>query len=352
MTLALLFSLSPVFITVRNSRFVNWLSISFAFILFGWCCSTPDTDIYLGRYYNWDSWMINITEPIYTYTMEFFNLLGFSYQSFFIIIALLFITCFYVLVRKLTDKVSYVTGLMLVSIFPMIITLQRSSYAFCFVFIGFYCLFFCTTTLYKVFIFAIFITIASLIHSMCVMYFIFCFFYFVNQKKIYKYVAICIIGIIIGMSMVNFLMNEFLSFLNMTNKAEMLESSSQTGNTLIRYILAILRVLSVVILPIGLNFILKKKYNTEINNFDQKILTINIASLIFCPLLYVLHDIYRIYYVIAIINFCLATHYLKYNQCRWYSLLCCFNIGYWFIYRPYFVNVFVQVYSNNLILDF
>ena len=141
MTLALLFSLFPIFITIRNSRFVNCLSIIFAFVLFGWCCSTPDTDIYLGRYYNWDGWMMNITEPIYTYTVKFFNQLGFSYQSFFILIAFMFITCFFVLVRKLTSKVSYVTGLMLVSIFPMLITLQRSSYAFCFVFLGFYCYF-------------------------------------------------------------------------------------------------------------------------------------------------------------------------------------------------------------------
>lgn len=353
MTFVLLALLVPIFIVNVKFEFKDSLSIVFAFLLFGWCCSTPDWGVYQTRYYNWDGYMIDLTEPLYTKTMQLLNYWNFEFQSVYITIAFAFIIGFTFLVRKLTFNISYVVGLMLISIFPMIISMQRSAYAFCFVFFAFYALFFADSLWIKVTLFSACIVTATLIHSMCIMYFVFLGAYFIKDKTIYKYIKIAIPITIFFLGVIQYFMSDFFVFLDMSKKMDMLNNAlDQTSSITKRTFLANLKVLSVIALPIGLNYLLKIKYNQRFTAFDNMVLKLNIAGLIFCPLLYLAHDICRLFYVIAIIDFCVASHYLKYKYCKWYSIFCCFNIGYWFIYRPYFEDVFVQIYSNNLLFDF
>jgi hypothetical protein len=185
------------------------------------------------------------------------------------------------------------------------------------------------------------------------MYFVFLGAYFIKDKVIYKYIKIAIPIAILFLGIIQYYMSDAFEYFDMSKKLDMINKDLEKSTSVtIRTILANLRVLSVVALPIGLNYLLKKKYDQQLTAFDNMVLKLNVAGLIFCPLLYLEHDIYRLFYVIAIIDFCVASHYLKYKYCKWYSIICCFNIGYWFIYRPYFETVFIQVYSNNLLFDF
>ena len=354
MTLLLVLILVPFFISINNSKLINIISLLFGFLLYGFCIHTNDTSIYMNRYYAWDdSWRIKITEPLYTWTVILFRNINFSFQEFFFIIAAVFVICFAFFVNKLTNKISYVVGLTLISIYPMLITLQRSSYAFSFVFLAFYFLLFSSRKIVKITLFTTFIAISSLIHSMCIMFFLFGLAYFIDFKRIQKYTIITTIVIIMAISIMNTLFHSFFTFINMEEKYKMLSEHADTVKDIVKStILALLRVLSVIALPIGIKYILTKNYKTQLSTTDNIIFKLNFVGLLFCPLLYISHDIYRIFYPFAIMNFCLASHYLTYNYCKWYSLFCCLNIGYWFIYRPCFDHVFIEVYTHNYIFDF
>ena len=258
----------PFFIGLKGIKIIDYFSLIFAFLLFGWCGSTPDTDVYLFRYYSWDeNWINEITEPLYTQTVCVFNLIGFSYQEFFISVSLLFICCYYLFIKKMTNQISYVTGLMLVSIYPMLITLQRNTYAFCFVFIAFCCLLFCKKNIVKGILFSLFILLATLIHSLCCLYLLFAVAYYVNEKKIIIYT---LIGVAILSSIISILplfVNDVFDLFGIAAKSELF-FSDETGDIKASF-LAFLRVVSVLILPLGLNIILKQRYNAELVNIDK-----------------------------------------------------------------------------------
>lgn len=355
MTLLLLSILIPLFINVNNSKFINIFSLFFSFLLFGFCVHTNDTSIYLNRYYDWDnSWRLDITEPLYTWTVAFFRELNFSYQDFFCVVAAVFVICLTIFINKLTKKISYVVGFILLSIYPMLVTLQRTTYSFCFVLLAFYCLFFCRKSFIKAGLFSVLIIMSSMIHSMCILFLIFGVAYFIETQRLKKYLIIAFVSLVIFVSLINILFQQFFSYLNMSEKYDLImtQHSGDARDTFVITVLAILRVLSVIVLPIGIDKILSRNYKVALSVSDRYILKLNYVGFLLCPLVYIEHDFYRILYPFAIMNFCLASHYLKYNYCKWYSLFCCLNIGYWFIYRPAFEHVFLEVYSNNSIFDF
>lgn len=141
-----------------------------------------------------------------------------------------------------------------------------------------------------------------------------------------------------------------MSYVNLEDKMELfLGDTEDSENRTVSFILAALRLVSVIALPVGISKLLEKKGKIVLSDEDNKIVLMNVLSLYLLPLLYLSHDLYRIMYVFAIMDFCMATHYIRYKKIFLYTILCAVNIGYWFIWRPYFKDVFLTAFTDNLL---
>ena len=129
-------------------------------------------------------------------------------------------------------------------------------------------------------------------------------------------------------------------FLGDTNNGE--------GSKVIQFILAALRCLSVLVIPFGIKYLDKK---IIYNNIEEKILDVNLILFSLIPMLFISHDLYRVFYVISIVNFCMISKYLYRKKILYFAIFCGINIGYWFYIRPYFEKTFWTIFTNNLILD-
>lgn len=321
-------------------------------IIFGWNDNNPDKEIYRTRFELYDDWMSNITEPLYTFTISIFHQADVSFQGSYIIISLFFLSILSFYICKTCKYKSFVLALILISVYALIVVLFRMTYAITFVLIGMY--FFIHSkfsTRIKSLIMAIFITLASLVHSMCIIYFLLFIPYFINKRnlKLCFFIYIPITFILIGF-IEHSLLPSIMNKMNLDQKMDIfLGDTNNTQNKYIQYILASLRVISVIILPLGISYIADKTKSIKIAPKDKKIIDINWFSLFIIPLLYISHDLYRIMFILVIIDFCMASNYIRHRSILLYTIVCACNIGYWFIWRPYFENVFLAVFTSNLL---
>ena len=280
--------------------------------------------------------------------MHVFHIFNLDYKYVTICLSFFILTSIFYFIKKNTFNYNFAIGLFLLSIFTFLVVLLRTSYAIAFILLGFNILL-NSKSKYKDIYYIILVIIGSCIHVMCILYLLYFIPYKVSKRKLIKLGYIYFIISVFSISFIaTGLLPTLMEYLGLTQKAQIfLADTDQETNKVIQYILAFLRLLSVIILPIGLNLILKKR--TYIYSIDKIIITFNWFSLFIAPLLYISHDLYRLLYVIVIMNFCMASHYMKYDKCYYYTLFCSINIGYWFIWRPYFKEVFLDIFTNNFI---
>lgn len=342
----------------KNSQKAFSLSFFYLWMVFGLSSYTIDRSIYEGRYYNYDGqWINSITEPFYTFTMWFFHELNFDLVDVYLSLSFVFLCSLYFYVQYHAKNRCAVIAFILISIYPLQMCLLRTTYAFTFVLLGIHILLY-TKYKYRVIAFSILVLVGSLIHSVCILYSFILLPYFIPVKKHKMFFFICLCGAVFLIVSVASL-SELLAFVKIEDfdlgkKSEVfITNTAESSNRIITYLLALLRVLSVVLLPIGLFFILKLKRKLYLFSEDDKmLLSVNYFSLSFAPMLYVSHDFYRIFFVIAILNFCMASRLFYIRGCRTYIFLCVLNIGYWFIWRPYFKLGYWEVYINNYVYDY
>lgn len=347
-----------IFLCKKNSRMTFALSFLYLWMVFGLSSFTVDRGIYEGRYYDYDSqWMSSITEPLYTFTMWIFHQLNFDLVDLYLSLSFIFLCSLYFYIHHHAVNRCTTIAFILISIYPLQMCLLRITYAFTFVLLGIHILLY-TRYKYRVIAFFALLLVASLIHSVCILYSFMLLPYFIPVKKHKMIFLICLCGGILFTVSVESL-PELLAFMkiedfDLSKKSEVfLEDTASSSNRIITYLLALLRVLSVVLLPIGLFFILRLKRKLYLlTGNDRFILTVNYFSLLFAPMLYISHDLYRIFFVIAILNFCMASRLFYIRGCRTYVFVCVLNVGYWFIWRPYFKLAYWDVYMSNYVYEY
>ena len=334
----------------RKTKIVFFLSFLYLWFVFGWCSYTPDMEIYRWRYEEYDSeWMEMITEPGYSMAMGMFHKHGFHLPDIYIFISFFFLLSLYFYVYKSTKNRSAVIGLILISIYPLLVTLLRTTFAFTLDFIAFYILINYETKIRFLF-FSLLIVLATQIHSLSILYLVFMGALFIKGENLNKIVLIALGCSQVAITLASVLMPDVMAMFDMTEKTEQfMEDTEAEANKLVQFLLAVFRILSVVIIPFGIQFILKKK-NIVFSNKEKVIMDMNKVGLLVIPLLVISHDLYRVFFVFAVINFCFAANYMKNKRCFWFTLLAACNVGYWFIWRPYFEQVFYSVYTRNYLL--
>lgn len=337
----------------KRSKLLYTSALIFMWIIFGWCGEIADKEIYEARFYHYDeSWFQSITEPIYNYTIFLFHEYHISFQGSYIIISLLFLVSLTFYIKNTSKNIGFILALIMMSTYAMHVILLRTTYALSFVLIAMYILLYTKwSLLYKTISYTSLIIFASTIHFLCILYLPFLALLYLSSKNIWKCLWIYMPLAVLGMGgIATGLLPDFMNYFGMSEKMEIfLSNTNTTTNKLIQYILALLRVLSVIILPWGIIAYQKKNKAFSFDDIDKKIISLNIISLFIVPLLYISHDLYRIFYVLAIVNYCMATKYIRYPTILTFTILCALNIGYWFIWRPYF-NFFLDVFNNNLLL--
>lgn len=347
--------LIPLLIYLKKSRGAFIISSLFLFEVFGWSEDCPDRSSYEIRYEQYDDdFLLKVTEPLYTLTMKFFHALNLTFTDTVIVFALIFLISLYWFIKHTTRNTNIVVALFMISVFPFLIVLLRTTYALTFVLPAFYLILYKENTLKNRLWFALIIIIASMIHAMCVLYLVFLFPVNVNFVKIKKFVKVFlpIVFILIGfitLTVLPWLMN----LMGLSEKSELfMADTNSESNKLIQFILASFRVLSVIALPLGINYILRSKRNVQMTTAQKRILVVNWFSLLLIPLLAISHDLFRLMFVFCIINFAFASDFYKYKYCRYWTLFCTCNIGYWFIWRPYFHDVFFVTITHNRLIPF
>lgn len=336
----------------RRSYFLYVLSFLFMWFSFGWNTQNPDMEIYKYRFDTYNGWLETVTEPLYTWTMKYFHGVGITFQESYIIISFLFLCSLFFYISMATKNRNIVIALVLISTYCMLITLFRTTFATMFALVGLYVLIFGKMS--KVLRTSVFVgcmLMASCFHSLYYMYLPFAAALWLPRKVLIKYVAISIllISFFVG-AIATSLLPDFMSLINMGDKANLFlgDTEQAEGHKAIQFILAALRVFSVIIVPFSIRYIDK---HIKLRENEETILNLNILSLFIVPLLFISHDLYRVFYAISIVNFCMIANYVRNKKIYWFSILASFNVGYWFYIRPYFENTFVTIFTNNLIFD-
>lgn len=350
MLLAVLFLLIPLLFVKQKHITLYWFSFLYMWVIFGWCGQISDKGIYLMRFEDYDdSWMLAITEPLYTATMYLFHYLGISFQGTYIVVSFFFLSILFWYVNKVSRARNVVLALILISIYAMIVCMYRTTYSIAFIMLAMYVLVY-TKLYFKYVIFCCLVIVASCIHSMCILYMVYLLPFFFKKKTIYKWLYICIPLLVIGVGIIHSsILPNIMEAVGLGKKMELFIGDTEGGmDMIIKFVLAAFRLMSVIALPMGICRLLSRKKRV-VSEWDNKIVLMNILSLYLLPLLYLSHDLYRVMYVFAIMDFCMATHYIKDKRIFLYTILCAINIGYWFIWRPYFEMVFLPVFTDNLL---
>lgn len=358
MGLIFVFTAILVLLCKKNSKVAFFLSFFYLWMVFGLSSFTIDRGIYEGRYYNYDSqWMNSITEPLYSYTMELFHTFHFDLVDLYVTLSFIYLFSLYFFINKHAKNRCAVIAFILISIYPLQMCLLRTTYAFAFVLPAIHILLY-SRSKYRPIVFLLLLLVASLIHSVCIL-FGFMLLPYLFPKRLHKNLFIICFGAAVVFTVSLNSLPQLLSvvaieYFDLSKKSEVfLSDTNNTSHKAIQYILALLRVLSVVIIPIGLHFLLRLKKKLYL--FEEKdwlLLSINYFSLIFAPLLYISHDLYRIFFVIAILNFCMASRFFYVRGYRGYVFACVLNIGYWFIWRPYFKVAYWDTYMSNYVYQY
>lgn len=340
-----------LFLTKKNSNLIFLYGFFYLWLVFGWCTKPGDLEIYQDRYESWDSdFFQSITEPLYTWTIALFHYLKLDFWQSVIVLSFIFLLSLFSVIYKLTKNKNFVLALLLISIYPMLITLLRNTYSFSFSLFSFYFLLYGKPKV-KFLFFILFVFVATFIHSMNILFVLFLIPYINSYKTCYKF------------SFGGFIVTAILAFLytknssvvmgvfGMSSKSDLVLAANDmaTDSPIITFVLSVLKVLSIMALPIIFQRY-ADNHKIRLRSEEVAIIKFNIFGLVFLPLLILSFDIYRLFLLMAIINFCLLSRYIRIRWVYVATIIYALNIGYWVLYRHYFDRLFLGVFMNNAIL--
>lgn len=355
MLLILLIPMIILLLSFKRSKVVTFLGLLYMWIIFGFNSKNPDRSIYEDRYNFYDDWFESFTEPLFTFSMKTFNAFNFHFQALYLLVGAFFLLSAFIYIAKTTPNTSFVLGLILISTYAMHVVLIRTTYAIIFEILALYILLYGKFTLKcRLLIFLALTIIACLIHAMCVYYLLLLIPYFISRKKLISFLWLILpLTFIMLSKRSRENLPHIMSILGLMQKTEMV-LERENANKPIVFLLSSLRSLSVIIFPILYNWHNNHrpvKYRIVLSQVESRIININIFMLCFIPFLYLSHDLWRLLYIICIVNFCMISNHLKEKGMVLCSILYAVNIGYWFIWQPNFKDVMVAVFSNNFLTD-
>lgn len=335
-----------------KNRILLWLSFVYLWIVYFACTYTYDLDIYIDRYYFYDDWFAKITEPLYTSTMGFFHFLHMKFIHVQMTISFLFLSSLFYFIIRTTKLQCFVIAMILISSYSFLVDLQRSCYAFVFCFPAFLVLLNDHNPIRRTIVYVALILIATTIHAMCIVYLLFIPIGILDHRKIVNSTVVLLLLGVLFIGIIDYLIPELANLMGMADKeASTRESMEAAKNRTVTYILAFLRCASVISLPLGIEYILKwKNMLYKLSSVDKKIIDMNIALISILPYLYLSHDLFRLFFVISIINYCFASRHLYDKWLFAYTIVCAINMAYWFMWRPYFMDMFWNIYLDNSII--
>lgn len=357
MLLILLIPMIILLLSFRKSKAITFLGLLYMWIVFGFNSKNLDRSIYEDRYNFYDGWFNNITEPLFTSSMKVLNEFHLPFQSLYLLVGTLFLLSAFGYIAKTTKNIGYPLGLILISTYAMHIVLIRTTYAIVFEIPALFILLYGKFAIERrLLIFSAFTIVASFIHAMCVLYFLLLIPYFTSRKTLVKYLYIILPLTVFFLGDIGRkYLPQIMDMVGLVQKTEVfLENTNNTTNKTIQFLLANLRLLSVLVFPIWYNWHNNHrpvKYRVILSPIENRIININIFILCFSPLLYISHDLFRLLLIICIVNFSMISNHLKEKGMIFLSVLYAMNIGYWFIWRPYFKDMLVIVFTNNILID-
>lgn len=347
LSLSILLSLLALFI--NKNKFVSLLFCLFMWLLFGWNYMNGDYEAY-ETYYNTSLYLIGsdsiIYEVGYKYLMIISNLVGLSFQNFYITISLIIILLFY----RFFIRFSEIPGLFLFSyfwfFFPADYVFLRNTLAFVIVLQGFYCVFFNTN--HKYLKYFLFVTIAVTIHSSSLFYYLMYLAFIPKRLSIFKTLLFVILGVILF----NFLYSHFKTLFFSFNQGDRFDIYySSLGVFVVNSIFQIMNVFFIYI------FYSAKK-NKNNNNIDIMIYNINVVLLFLIIFYFSLGIFVRIFRYIAIINIAYMLNllfsyksYKRDNIIQYFTFFIVYLFSFLRFIIPYWDNTIHSLFRYNLIFN-
>lgn len=332
-----------------KSTYVFILMSIFMLIVFGLNTFTLDRDIYEDRFLNYDEdyFLLN-TEPIYTLFIRAFHHISLNYQAFIFAHGLIFVTSLAIFVYK-SSSAKYkniVLALYLMAVFSFNVDLMRSSLAMAISLWAFYAL----IDKHNVILFSLLTIFASTIHAMCVIYFIFLIPYYLKLETIKKLVLIVTPVTLVLMAIISQYLLQLSFVIGMGDKVENVYEEMESGSTnqMITFLLAVARLLPVILLYLFSFYFIKKK-NVILPTEQIVVCKMNLFAICTIPLLLFSHDFFRLYFLFFLLNLCAISPFLRLKKVYWTACLGSLVVGYFFVWRPYFKHMFLDIFNNNIL---
>lgn len=292
----------------------------FLWILFGWSNNNADTATYLARYNQYQTYS-SLTEPLFTFIVKIFNLIGFSYQQFLITVAFIYVSVLYFVVNRYSNQGAVVLALYLIFPFCIDIVQVRNTMAFTFILWGFQYLI--NKDKFSDIKYIICVALASSIHLSTIAYLGLLIAKRCSIKKTIIITTIITIILSLAGNLHDILINLASKFVGSDRAISILSRASRYNsyNIMISKML-IFFITFMIVLYFGKKISINKKNqeckvkrrNKKLIEFDRRelidlVIKINILSLLLIPLIPFSIDLYRIQRYMAIFIYIACTQF-------------------------------------------
>ena len=281
-------------------------------ILFGWSSNNADYNIYQNRYYNYKN-LVSQTEPLFSCLMRMFNFLNFSYEKFLIAISFVLLLILHKTLKCVTQHNNIVYLLYLIFPFCFDVVMIRYTIGTIIVVLGIKFLLFDEKK--PILKYVICVVCATMIHYSFIITLIFVLIKFFDKKQIILLICSVLLMFIIFNSFLEQFMNiiKNIEFMNIGNKVSIVLNFANQNYDLHRTTMYILKTIIIYVFTFWVILTVKKSVvrnnDKELINLTDKVLGINILSMIILPLIIYSADIFRIQITLYLINYILVAKY-------------------------------------------
>ena len=295
----------------KKSKILLLLDFILLMILLGFSYGPYDTMIFIDRFENYKHYT-DFTEILFNFIVQFGHGLNLNYRGFMLMTSLVELLLLFKFIKKNTKNPCYVIGLFI--IYPMIIMFEQLRFfmAFIIVLLGAIDGIINKEKYYKIRA-VIFICIASLIHSSCILYLIFLLCDIMSTKKI-AIISLILCIMLSSLSFITPVMN-FMS--NFVGEEKISIISSEVDRLDGNYGRSFGTFCMIITFYLQYLFMKKDKFfwNNMIDGKDKdfinRILKINILCLVCIPLtIFVSPAFYRIPQSAMILNYVVFSKYI------------------------------------------
>lgn len=282
------FAIVLLLLVKNRNKPVFYLSYVLLLLLFCLNYDNADRAIYESRLINLEKFE-GMTEPGYYGLMVLFQKLDLDVQYLYVVVGFCYITSFFYVVNKLTDKPNFPIAFYMVANFFMDVVQLRASCSLIFVVWAFYFLLSDSNVYKRVCLFTLFVFLGSLFHTTALIFLFFALIVKFHGTKLLKIVAVLCLFIYFG----QYVLFKYLgTLMSMSEKINQIQSSTKyVGNNMN---LIVFLLYALLFAAFSFIFFISKKHKSLAIGMDMCI-----ASLVIVPIIVFSADIRRAYFVIA-----------------------------------------------------